>query len=111
MAGKGKPFANGHRIRAGSKNPNAGRPPDWLKSKCQDLIDKNDLVGFLSNVASGEDMEQVVTDAGEAIRCPASIRDRLRAAEMLLDRGFGKADSKMDLAVTANGPVVIRWDK
>ena len=68
----------------------AGRPADWLIKKCQTLVDKRELVEFLADVASGKDMEQVVTDGGETIRVPASVKDRIRATEILLNRGFGK---------------------
>lgn len=76
---------------AGSKPGNgAGRKPDWLINKCQTLVDDAKVVEFLAAVVKGEDVEQVVGDQGEVIRVPAAVRDKLRAAEMLLDRAYGK---------------------
>lgn len=74
----------------GGKRKNAGRTPEWLAAKCAKIVDRKKLVEFLAKVASGEDMEQVVTDKGEILRVPASIKDRIKAVEILLNRGFGK---------------------
>ena len=35
-------------------------------------------------------MEQVVTDAGETVQVPAAVKDRIKAAEIVLERGYGK---------------------
>lgn len=92
-------FKKGYDARrrtSGGAQPGAGRPPDWLKAKCDKIIDKYDLLGFLGKVAGGESIEQVVTDQGETIRVPAPVKDRLRAAEMLLDRRFGKPTQQVE---------------
>jgi hypothetical protein len=96
----GTKFAPGHTIKLGKPSPGSGRTPDWLKARCQEIIDKAQVVEFLGSVVAGEDVEQAVGDQGEAIRLPASVRDRLRAAEILLDRGFGKPNQSLDVAVT-----------
>lgn len=71
-------------------NPGCGRPADWFKKKCLAIVEKDNLLGFLGKVARGENVEQVVTDQGETLPVPASVKDRMRAIEMLLDRGLGR---------------------
>lgn len=75
----------------GGKRKGAGRRPDWLKKKCCDLVDKNKLVEFLSRVADGSESFMALDKLGRAVEIGPEIKDRLRAVEMLLDRGFGKA--------------------
>lgn len=82
-----------HQRGRGGKRAGAGRPADWLKAKCASIVDKKKLVEFVARVASGEETEPHVTKDGEVIDCAPSIHDRLKAVEMLLDRGFGKASS------------------
>ncbi len=85
-------FTNGNKASAGVPKPTAGRPPDWLKEKCRDLVDKRELVEFIADVAAGKDMEQVVTENGDSISVPAAIKERLKACEILLSRGWGRID-------------------
>lgn len=77
----------------GGKREGAGRPPDWLKKKCASIIDKKKLVEFIGRVASGDETEPHVIKEGDIIDCAPSIHDRLKAVEMLMDRGFGKPTS------------------
>ncbi len=72
----------------GGARPGAGRPPDWLKARCQEA--GKGIIEFLIRVASGENMEQVVNEQGETIGVPAAVKDRIKAAEVVLERGFGK---------------------
>ena len=89
-------FAEGNRAACGKHAPGSGRPPDWLKAKCQGIIKDKKLIEFLGDVASGEPVRNAVAIEGEkpveGAKVSADIKDRLRAAEMLLDRGFGKAE-------------------
>jgi len=84
-----------------------GRPPEWLKAKCQELIDRNQLIEFLADVAAGKDVDQRINENGEVLKIPADVKDRLKATEMLLDRGFGKATQVMDLGQTETFPFTI----
>lgn len=92
-------MSNGH----GGKREGSGRPPDWLKAKCQDLIDKNKVLEFLASVANGDDVEQAVGAEGEVIRVPAAVRDRIKASEVLLERGFGKVPQALEHSGEING--------
>lgn len=80
----------------GGPNPGAGRPPDWLKAECQKHAPN--LLEFLRQVALGEDLEQVITENGETVRVPAPVRERIKAAEMLLDRGYGKPTQGIEVS-------------
>lgn len=78
----------------GGKREGAGRKPDWLKLRCQKLIDRHKLLDYLARVAAGKETEQRSTKDG-AVTVEVSAHDRLHALEMLLDRGFGKASQPM----------------
>jgi|WetSurMetagenome_2_1015567.scaffolds.fasta_scaffold53564_4 hypothetical protein len=85
----GKPFEKGNKNALGHSGKGTGRPPDWLKKKCQELVDRNKLIDWLASVASGKENETVISQ-GETYTIPASQDTRLRALNMLLDRGYGK---------------------
>lgn len=100
-------FKPGHNGGAkGGPRPNSGRPPEWLRAKCQGIVEDKELIAFLGKVADGGDAEQVVTDKGEAIPVPAAIKERLRAIEMLLDRGWGRSMQPMEVKDTTENPKV-----
>lgn len=96
----------------GGKRDNAGRPPDWLKEKCKSLIDKNNLLEFVSRVANGEERQTVVVKNGPnesfTEEIPCDTKDRLRAVEMLLDRGFGKPAQALEVGGADGGPLTIQ---
>ena len=72
----------------GGKREGSGRKPDWLREKCQKLIEKNNLLDFLCNVATGTSYHQ--PGGEDSYFGPAPVRDRIRATEMLIDRAYGK---------------------
>jgi hypothetical protein len=79
-----KGFQKGNKLASGGIRPGAGRPSDWLKQRCQDVVVKKDLIGIISKIASGEDFQ-------------ATRKDQLHAVEILLDRGFGKPNQTMEV--------------
>lgn len=87
-------FQKGNKYASGGAREGAGRPSDWLREQCQKHSE--DILGFLKQVANGEDVEQVITEDGDTVRVPAPVRERLKASEMLLDRGFGKASQPIE---------------
>ncbi len=93
----GKPFKKGHdeRRAKGGKREGAGRPSDWLRQACQKHTDN--ILGFLHQVALGQDVEQVITEDGETVRVPAPVKERIKASEAILDRGYGKASQPVEL--------------
>lgn len=81
-------MANGH----GGSRPNSGRPTAEFILKAREIGDPIEILQLYWDVATGKDMEQVVTDAGVSIATPAQVKDRLRAGELFLDRTVGKVD-------------------
>jgi hypothetical protein len=81
---------------SGGKREGAGRTPDWLKAECDKILDRCELFKFLGDIIEGKDVEQAVGDQGETISIPPAVRDRLKAAEMLLDRRFGRAQQTIE---------------
>lgn len=95
----------------GGKRKNAGRPPDWLKAKCANLVDKNKLIEFIVRVANGDETEpQIVRSGGDVSveECAPSIKDRLRAVEMLLDRGFGRPTEHVEVTDVTDRAAILR---
>jgi hypothetical protein len=82
---------NGNPRGEGGAREGAGRKPDWLKKKAQKILSDKKLIEFLGDVASGKNVRALVAiDGTTTVSAPADIKDRLRAVEILLDRGWGK---------------------
>lgn len=93
----------------GGPRANSGRDPNWVKKKCQDLIDKHKLLEFLAEVASGEYKEAWVSIKTEkTIMRPVDAETRMKAINMLLDRGYGKPLQDMQLSGTVGGKMIIQ---
>jgi hypothetical protein len=84
---------NKNLLKAGVKGNKGGtgRPPDWLKEKCQAIVEREKLIEFLADVASGKEVDVAIDMGGKAHPVPANCKNRIAAAIELLDRGFGKA--------------------
>lgn len=87
---------NGNKQASGGKRENAGRKPDWLKEKCQKIVDRIKVLEFLGDVVEGKDVEQIVNDVGETLRVPPPIRERIKASEILLERAYGKVKQELE---------------
>lgn len=89
-----------------------GRPPEWLKAQCAKAVEQADLIGFLRDVASGKPVKAFIADkmpGGSAktvsLKVSADIKDRIHAAEILLDRGWGKPAQAVTLSGDPESPV------
>lgn len=104
---------NGVMGAPGGRRDNSGRKPDWLKEKCRKLVSEKNLVGFLAKVASGENFEQVINSEGDILPLPAPLKERLKAVEILLDRGFGKVPQALEHTgeITQRRIVCIKTEK
>lgn len=101
-------FGVGNQAKKGKPSPGSGRTPDWLKTKCQDLIDKNKLIEFLADVASGAYLENVFDGSTKTgLMRSAEAKDRMKAIEMLLDRGFGKPAQHLEHSGEIGGRMII----
>lgn len=87
-------FKPGNKLAPGGPRPGSGRPPDWLKLKCQEIVEKDDIVGFLRQIARGDLANVSVSNGPEGTTETRAVRvqDQLKAAEMLKDWGFGRED-------------------
>ena len=105
-------FTIGHKRAKGGARAGSGRPPDWLKEKCKGLVDKRDLIGWLSRVASGESEDtRIFFDNNNVVhheKVAAAIKDRIHAAEILLERGWGKPYQDVNLSGSGGGDLVLK---
>lgn len=92
------PFKKGNKLAKGGERPNCGRPSDWLRERCVALISKHKLIEFLADVASGEYTETIELASGIKTQQKKSAepKERMKAIEILLDRGFGKAPQSIE---------------
>jgi hypothetical protein len=82
----------------GGARKNAGRKPDWFKLQCQQILSSKKFLDFCQNVIDGNDITQA--GAFGPVTAPATIKDRIRAAEFLRDSGFGKPAQAVALTDT-----------
>ena len=73
----------------GGKREGSGRPADYIRSVCQDIIDKNQLTHELARLAKSAKKET----------------DRLRAMEMVFAYAYGKPQQPVGLS----GAVNVAW--
>lgn len=59
-----------------------GRPPNAIKELCREFVFNDQLIQKLATIAKDTDEQ---------------TKDRIRAIEVLLDRGYGKADQSIDV--------------
>jgi hypothetical protein len=87
-------FARGNQVKKGKASPGSGRTPDWLKAKCRAAAPK--VIKFLIDLADGKPVERVIEADGKIRWVPGNARDRSRAGEMLMDRGYGKVPQGLE---------------
>lgn len=92
-------FQKGNKLAKGGARPNSGPNPDWLKEKCQRIIEKRKLIEFLADVADGKYTERVFAPgAGEMfVQKSCDAETRMKAIGMLLERGYGKPAQALDV--------------
>lgn len=93
---KPKPLRNekGHLLPGQTANP--GGRPKGLERRVRELVDFDAITVAMADIAMGRTPEGVQTDG------PIKTRDRIAAASLLYDRGFGKARAIVDLAAEIN---------
>ena len=92
-------FRKGVKMSQGRTNPGgSGRHgPTWLQAHVRKLIAENDIIGKLIRIAAGEPEDHAVTMAGKVIAVPAPMTARVKASEILLDRGYGKPAQSLEV--------------
>ena len=83
-------FTKGNKLAKGGARKGSGKPPDWLRIKCQRLISDKKIVERLASIAAGELMDTTTLMDCRLIPVPAPMQAQVKAAQELLDRGFGK---------------------
>jgi hypothetical protein len=69
----------GGQLKVGGTNPGAGRPRELVRLKA--LAMTLEQLDWLEQVRDGHILEHHVTMFGQVVMAPASLRDKLRAAE------------------------------
>ena len=87
----------------------AGRKPNWVRLKCQDIIVESKILEFLAGVARGEEKDFKVSHLGKIVSVPVSVKDRIDACRELLDRGVGKAQTFLDMSIIGNN-IIVKFD-
>lgn len=70
---------------------NPGGRPKGLEARVRELVDFDKITLMLRDIALGEMPPGVTSESG------VKIKDRIEAAKLLYDRGFGKARAVVDL--------------
>lgn len=85
-------------------NAGGGRPKEVLRNAMREAFTDKKGVSFIAGVMAGEIGEKVAVTTGvgehartKVVTLPAKIRDRLYAAELLMDRGYGKPEQALDI--------------
>lgn len=61
---------------------NYGRPPNSIKELCREHVFNDQFIQLLANIAKNTNEQ---------------TRDRIKAIELLMDRGYGKAEQNLDV--------------
>jgi len=87
-------------VKNGGPREGSGRPPDWLKAKCQAILKKEKLIEFVGKVAKGDDIDQAINENGECLKIPAGVKERLTAVKMLKEWGHGLTPQAVEVSNT-----------
>lgn len=75
---------------------------EMLRNKAGASIDsQQDLLEFFSAVRRGEETEQIVTNSGKVVEVPVSMKDRIKAAE-LMGKTYGMFTDKKEVSGSLN---------
>jgi hypothetical protein len=93
----------------GGRRDGSGRKADWLQKECAGIVEKRNLLIFLGDVADGKPVKQSVAIDGKMAeaKVSADVKDRLRALDMLLDRGWGKAPQSVEVSGELTGRICV----
>ena len=81
-----------------------GRPKEVLRRRCREQIETRGGIDFVGRVMDGTETEDVTVTIGsgkdarnEVVQVRPKLRDRLYAAQLLMDRGYGKPDQALQV--------------
>lgn len=96
------PQPHGGALLVGGTNPGSGRPKDVWRARVRGALESADGLGFLVRVVKGEVHEQIVDEDGAVVDVPPKIRDRIVAANILVEQAYGKPP--MDVKIEDERP-------
>ena len=89
-------------VRGGT--PGIGRPVEAMRRACREAFAEKQGVQFVARVMAGEETEDVTVTIGsgkdartEVKQVRPKLRDRLYAAELLMEHGHGKAPQEVKI--------------
>lgn len=95
--------AHGGALQVGGNN-GGGRPVELFRRRCREAFDEADGLGFLVRVMKGEEQDETVAIVGRGadaqtvvVPVKPKLRDRLLAAELIVEHGHGKAPQKIEV--------------
>jgi hypothetical protein len=74
-----------------------GRPKEVWRQRVRDALERAGGVEFLVKVVKGEVKEQVVNGDGNVVESPPKVRDRIVAANILIEQAYGKAPQEIKI--------------
>jgi hypothetical protein len=88
----------------GGAREGAGRPKDKFKEWAKKIVQSKKVQNYLKALAEGEPIEEKIIDYPNGngkveptkVLVSASAKDRLKAIEILLDRGLGKVPQGLE---------------
>lgn len=94
----------------GGPREGSGRKPEWLSERCAEIVERRKLLEFLADVAEGKPIPKIMTNAQGVdveVMVTADVKDRIKAVELLLDRGFGKSPQSVEVSGEVTGRIVL----
>lgn len=85
-----------------------GRKPGWIRAECARLVDEYKLIELMGKIAAGKIKDHKMTKDGVVVEIEASLTDRQRAMEYLIDQSEGKAPQNMALTGGDGEPLTIQ---
>lgn len=119
--GESKMNATDAARRAGYKHPNKQGPENLVKlgtqiaqrmeqMKKDSIATQEELLQFMTAVTRGEETEKLVTNAGNIVEVPVSMKDRIKTAE-LLGKSYGMFTDKKKINASLDIDVGVGdWD-
>ena len=78
-------------------NAGGGRPKEVWRAKVRTALEEADGVGFLVRVVKGEVLDQDTDKDGNVISAPLKVRDRIIAANILIEQAHGKPPQDLQI--------------
>ena len=76
-----------------------GRPLNSIREMCREIVFNDRLVERLARFARGEGVRDYVAEDGKIYKdaIPAKVNEQIEAAQILIDRGFGRPEQSLDI--------------